>query len=444
MNEKQTVPPDQTIPPDELAAIHARQIQIYRRVIVVALVVIFAVLGQAILLPIIGIGQARYLRMMPTGDGVTYDFDDGAIFHSNDSRYFFFATRRGISLRDPSGAPVWHHPLIFTRPIFSSRGDYIAIGEVDRGRNVYVFDSDGLAFHSVFEHPVMSFSVNETGFLTAIVLYDTGYGVYVLNRHSPTATEEDSVLHARIVASHGLLMPVFAEASPNGRYFVSATVDLSMGLDSIVEFRYMNQRDAWNLEDFGLFGAVTYPGELVTAMRFMGNNRLIVATTARIVCFQVGPEHAHLRELWNITLQNALTHIEFFGDSHFAFVTGDRLIGEEEGDAPGTVRIVNINGIQTGVFPLGRRVTHFSMGHNAVLIGADRNFHAIDFRGVHLWEHTVLHDTRDFLFLEDTNTVLIAGTTSGDIWRRRRPRDGELEQQVQPHQVLPAIERIIE
>jgi len=410
----------------ELAAIQARQMVIYKRVIVIAALLIIAVVGQALLLPIIGFGQERYMRMMPTDVFLTYNFDSGAVFYSNDSRDFFFVTRDGVRRILHNGEVDWNHTQRFTRPVINGRGDFFAVGEVDRGRNISVFNTSGHVFTSTFENPVLSFNINDTGFLTAIVRAPAAYEIFVLNNAAHDATEMGSVLYMRVVGEQGLHFPTFAEVSPDGRFLVTATVDLTYHLSTILEFRFVNEADSWDFAQ-GLFGATTFNGELVTSMRFMSNNRLIVTTTSRIICFQIGPNHAEWNEVWSIRLENELSHVGFYSNTHIIFVTGDRLLGLESGDPVGTVRIFNVNGVESGSFSLGRRVTHLSVGNNAVIIGSDRNFHALDIRGNPMWEHTLHQDSRDFMFLEDTNTVLVVGSTRADIMRRRRLRNDEIE-----------------
>ncbi|MCL2223433.1 MAG: DUF5711 family protein [Defluviitaleaceae bacterium] len=387
------------------------------KVLIAVALVAAAILVQIFVLPYLGFGAGHEMSIMPTGRGFTYDFDSGAAFHSNDSRFFYFATRDAVRLMNSNDAAEWHHTLHFNNPWLSARGDYVAVGEERSGRQVYVFNDSGLSFRITMENPILSFGVNETGFLSVIAQYEGGYGIYVFNEHR-TSTP---LFHWDIF--YDLVTPTHVEVSPDGRYVVITIVDLSFNVRSSVQFRYMNQWDAWNT-DLGLFATQDFPGEIITALRFMDGNRLVVATTSRISGFQLGPGHAVSRELWTINLENAKTHIQFYGGTHFAFAVGDRLLTTMgDGDPVGTVRIYGVNGNPTGRFELGRRATHLRMGHSAVIVGGDRSFHAMDFRGTPLWEHTSLFDTRDVLFLDNTNTILIAGSNQAEIFERRRIRE---------------------
>lgn len=393
----------------------------FAKVLIAVALVGVVVLAQFFLWPWIGISFEREMIISGTGRVLTYDFDSGAAFHSNDSRFFHFATRDGIRFLGSNEILVWSESFSFNHPWLSGRGDFVAVGEVSGGRTIHVFDENGRVFYVVLDNPILAFWVNETGFLSVIAQYDRGYGVYVFNRYRTTAADP---LFAWTVFDE-LIIPTHADVSADGRYIAIGVKDLTIDVRHSVQFRYINQWDAWGT-DRGHFATEEFTGELFTALRFMNDNRLIVATTSQIVGFQLGPGHAASRPIWQISLENEKTHMDFYNGTHFAFAVGARLpMVTEEGAAPGTVRIFGANGIETGTFELGRRATHLRMGHNSVIVGGDRSFHAINFRGTPLWEHTTLFDTRDVLFLDNTNTILVAGSNRAEIFERRRLRDAD-------------------
>ena len=373
------------------------------------------------------------MRMYATGRIVTYDADAHPSFHSNDSRFYYFVTRDGVRYMSSGGEMRWHELFSINRPVMVARGDIVAVGEISGGNAVYVFDSTGLLYRTPFENPVLTFSVNESGFLSAIVQYEVGYGIYIYNQHR---TSGQPLFYKAI--REDLILPTIVEVSGDGRYMAIAFIDLSTRrtrLTTTVQLRYLNLRDAHGTDGGdGLFSEDEFAGYVVSALRFMEDDRLIVATTsensAQIICLsiQLGTGQSVVREMWNINLKNQLTHLEFYRNRYIAYVTGDRFIGADGADPPGTLRIVNINGSgsQTGYFNLNRRATHLRMGHNAVIVGSDRSFHAISLRGTHLWEHITLHDTRDVLFLDNTDIILVAARTHrAEVFRRGRVRTEE-------------------
>lgn len=386
--------------------------------LIAAALIVVVVIGQFVVWPFIGFGQDRDMRMVGTGRGVTYNADAFPQFYSNDSRNFYFVTRDGIQFVSHEGLTRWHEIFNFTRPVMVSRGEIVAVGELSGGRSVYVFNANGFMYRVDFEHPVLTFSVNESGFLAVILQYTTGYRIQVYNQ-----SRSSDPLFNQLIIHADQMFPLTAEVSADGRYIATAIMDLSGVLNTFVQFRYISDWDAVGTNQ-GLFAEDNFPGQVVSRLRFMDDNRLIVATTTQIVCFHVQRSGgiSSVREVWRMNLQNALTHLEFYGNRHFAYVTGDRVVGEDNTDPIGTLRIMNINGTQTGYFHLNRRATHLTMGNNAVIVGADRNFHAIDFNGRHLWEYITLHDTRDIIFLDSTDKILVAGANIAEVMERRRFR----------------------
>ena len=399
------------------------QSPVVRRLIVATSIAGVLFVLQLRLLPAVWLGQERDMRMVSTEIGVNYDFEASAQFYSNDSRFYYFVTREGISFRGSNGALLWHNSFSFNRPHISTRGDFLAVSELERGRLIHVFDDEGPVFSTPFDRPVLNFNVNAAGLLSVIVQYEGGYGVYLLSRERPTTA--DPLFHWSVFRTdQDLVHPILVEASDDGRYIVIAYVDLGTRVTTVVEFRYVNQWDAWGTE-MGLFAAEMYSG-LVLAIRFMADNRLLILTPEYIVCFQVGPLHSQLSELWRLPLYNRIDNIEFYRGSHFAVAFGDRKVGTFGDGVPlGTVQFFNMNGIMTGSFHTGRRTTLLSMGHNAVIVGADRSFTAMDFRGMVLWEFVSIVDARNVIFLDDTSTVLVAGPTRAEVFRRRRVRDDD-------------------
>ena len=392
--------------------------------ILIFMVIIAIVMVVQFLLP--GLGQSHSSRLESTGNGVSYSFDDSPSFHSNQGN-FFFATRNGISGYTSSADVRWRHSFNFTRPVMVARGDIVAVGEQQGGRRIYVFNNDGFLFDVELDHPITTFSVNETGFLAVVVQYATGHGIQVFNRHSSNAP-----LYSRDIVET-LVFPTAVEISVSGRHIAVAMLDLNTRLNTVLEFGYINQADGFATGNrYGTFSAVELRGQVVYGMRFMEDNKLVVATTSQIIGYQITSRSYAVStqsQVWHEELQNSLSHIYFYNNRYFAYVTGDRNLGQADAPAVGTVRVMQADGSEVGTFATGRRVTHFSMGSDAFLVGADRNFNAVDLRGNHLWEHNILYDVRgrDVIFVGDTNTVLIAGATRAEIYERTRVRVDEFE-----------------
>ena len=387
--------------------------------ILLVAVLIFALAAMAqFTFNLLGVGGEE-MRMVNTGHGVSYAFDANPSFYSNNSRFFYFATRTGMRHVASGGGTGWQETFALTRPLMVTRGDVAAVGEAERGRAVYVYNSNGYMYSVTFDHPLVGFSVNAAGYLAAITQVDGGFHIHVYNR----LRQNDylfrwSMYHEQFPMRY----PVAAEVSEDGLYIVIAYWNTS-GRQLATEIQFWTiSEDGPRFGTDGLFAGLDLDDALLR-MRFMANNQLLLITDTQITLHSVAGNA--VSEVWEEPLQlhNRLSRLAFCGNNRFAFVSGAPIRPDGRyADPLGTVNIFDLNG-QTGRFYLGRNATHLSMGHNSVIVGADRYFHAISARGTSLWHHTVTHDVRDMIFLDNTDTVLIAGANRAYVWRRQRVRD---------------------
>ena len=370
-----------------------------------------------------GFGQTRDMRWVNTRQGVSYTPDAGPLFYAHGGRFFYIVTRDGVRYISAENSTTrWHHSLSLTRPLMATRGDRIAVTEEYRGRTIYVFDPNGLYFSVTMAHPVHVFSINPAGFLAVVVQLDGGYAVYVFTQQSTQRPGGRAYIYRRpVLASQ--VVPVAVEVSEDGRYIALAMLDISHRLHTWIDLGFVNERDAQGTTD-GTFASRQLEDQILLAMRFMEGNRLLVVTDTQVVCFARGPGHQVLQD-WQHPLHNRLDHIAFDGDNRFVLALGERVLNAADPQPPGTVLMYDISGRRTGSYAMGRRVTHLTAGHGMVIVGAGRSFHAVCEGGVRQWEYIALHDTRDILFLESTSSVLVAGLTRADVWRRQRTRSGE-------------------
>lgn len=359
------------------------------------------------------------MRLVNIGQGVTYAADSSPSFYSNSSRSFFFTSRTGIRNVTDRGENRWQEHFSFTRPHMATRGDIVAVGESDRGRAIYVFDQDGLMYSRTLTHPALGFFINPYGYLSVILQIDGGFEVIVYN----DLRRFDNLFRKQIFQSdRPMEIPVATDVSEDGMFVAIAYLDLTRQLTTSIEFWFVDQAQLPFGTD-GLFAHRIFPEEALISMRFMEDNHILIITDSRITMKRIVGNT--LQEVWTKILYNRLDQLAFYSNNRFAYVAGAAISPDGRDAEPvGTVNIFDLSGL-TGSFPLGRRATHLSMGSNAVIVGADRYFHALNARGVSLWHHIALHDVREMIFLNDTDTVLIAGATTANIWRRQRVRDGQ-------------------
>ena len=382
--------------------------------VAVLLVILAAVVQYTF--DLVGAG-AHDLRMERTGHYVTYSLDANPSFYSNSSRFFYFVTRSGIRyVPSNSSEARWQYTFSLTRPIMAARGDFVAVGE-EGGQTIRLYNANGLVDTVLLDNPSLGFSVNANGDIAVIMSADGGYLVHGFERGNST------IPFFRLHVTHRespMRFPVAAEISDDRLYVAVAFINIYRQMVTEVDF-FVGQQARFGTE--ARFGGEDFPGEAFIAMRFMADNRLLLVTDSQIS--MQSTDGSSFREEWAVPLHNRIDQLAFCGSNRFAYVSGAASSPDgRDADPVGTVNIFDINGL-TGRFYLGRRATHLSMGHGAVIVGADRYFHGVSARGVSLWQHTAFFDVRDMIFLENTNTVLIAGVNRAEVWRRQRVRNDD-------------------
>jgi hypothetical protein len=295
----------------------------------------------------------------------------------------------------------------------------VAVGE-ERGRRIYVFEPDGLAYSVIFDSPVLTFSVNQPGYLAVVLQMDKGYAVQIFNKRYGTEP-----LYQNFISDPGVV-PTSVSVSEKGNYVAIALLDYEMRLSSRVMFSYINAQDARFTND-ATFATFYYDGgQIVQTTRFMADDQALVVTDSQIICYRPG-DNRSLAEQWRIPLHNRISHLSFYGGSRFAYAAGDKFLNDGEAAEPGEIHIYAMDGERTGSFRLGRKATYLNMGHNHVIVGGNRHFYILNHRGEIIWDHQTLFDTRDFIFLDNTNTVLAAGGARANILKRVKARVEENE-----------------
>jgi len=382
-----------------------------KKMLIASGLLIAVALAQYLIFDLIGVGSRQDLRMIDTEIGVSYGFDMHARFYSPGTRNFFFVTRDGMQNISSTGEVRWQHGFNMVQPNMVGRGNIVAVGEPE-GRRIYVFDMAGLMYSANLSHPILYFTVNQTGYLSVIMRTEVGYEVQVFNPNNPT----DPNYGYRAPINDANVFPWSVDVSECGTYIVKALMDVDTLIFSRLTFSYVRRVDSRGLPD-GLFASYSFPNEFIFRTRFTECGRVIAITDRQILGFE--PEGGTQGALWDIPLYNRLDIIHI-GENSFAYVTGEPFLNEPEAESPGVLRIYNFNGQLTGTYDLGRRATHLNMGLNTAIVGIGRTFYAINHHGIQLWNYSAIYDVQDMLFLDNTDTILLAGNTRATVMRRLR------------------------
>ena len=382
-----------------------------QKMLIASVFLITAAIIQHFVFDLVGVGaDARQeLRMTNTEIEVFYGFDMHASFYSPGARHFYFAARDGVQSISSTGEIRWHQGFNMSLPVMVGRGDIVAVGEPG-GHRIYVFNSSELLYVANLPHPVLYFTVNGSGYLSVITQLDTGREIRVFHYDRP----DEYIYRAPINDAN--VFPVSVDVSECGTYIVKALWDVDTLIFSRLTFSYVRLVDSRGIPN-GLFATYDFPDEFIIRTRFTSCGMVIVITDQQILGYPAG--EGTQGPAWNIPLYNRPDKI-YIGANSFAYVTGDPFLNQPEAISHGVLHIYNFDGNKLGSHNLGRRATHLTINHNTVLVGMGRTFYAINQHGIRLWDYQAIHDVQDMIFLENTDTVLLAGGIRAAVMRRLR------------------------
>ena len=387
-----------------------RKFTLAQKLLIASLLLITVAVAQHLIFDLAGVEARQDLRLTDTGISISYGFDMHADFYSPGANHFFYSTRDGIQNISSIGEQRWQHGFNKIQPKMVGRGGTVAVGEPN-GHRIYVFGQNGHMYTAILEHPVMLYAVNGAGYLSVIARTDTGYDVLLFSPDSQGSPPfRSSINDANVI-------PMSADVSNCGTYVAIALLDINTRMFSRVTFSYVRLVDSRGVLD-GLFRAYDFDGEFVYRVQFTScGRRALVFTDQRILGYESG--EGPQGPMWSISLYNQLDKL-YIGENILAYVTGDAFLNEPNAVSPGILRIYNFDGNLTGSYDLGSRATHLSIGFNTVLAGTGRRFYAIDRQGTLLWEYSAIMDVNNMIFLDNTDTVLLAGGTRAAVMRRLR------------------------
>ena len=380
-----------------------------RKLLIASGLLIAAALVQHLVFDMIGVEARGDLHMVDTAIGVSYGFDMHPSFYAPGGRSFFFAARDGVQNLTSGGELRWQDGFNLALPLMVGRGDIVAIGEPN-GHKIYVYGPDGYLFSVNLPHPAIYFTVNASGYLSVIMQTGSNYIIEVF--HS------DDRHYYRMPIYDTNVFPFSVDVSNCGTYVAKALLDVDTLILSRLTFSYVRRAESRaHMMTEGMFRSYRFDNEFIVRVRFTDCGRVIAVTDKQIIGFMA--DSGHQGSEWSIPLHNRPDKL-YIGDNILAFVTGDAFLNDPNADAVGVLHIYNFDGRHTGSFDLGRRATHLTMNHNTVLAGTDRTFYAINQQGNLLWEHSAIQDVRDMIFLDNTDTILLAGGTRAMVMRRIR------------------------
>ena len=319
---------------------------------------------------------------------------------------FFLATRDAMRFFNTDGAEVFRHGHTISNATLFSRGGYAAVLE-QNGRVFNVYNAQGLMYSIVTDAPIVRFALGAQGF--AAVMMHGGSGIFDIEIYDNFGTRSHYGRH-----TDENIVPMLMDISHDGRVLAIAYLDINGAqMNSFVSFFSI---DGSHVGAGDIFAENRHnPGEIVGAMRFLADGRLVVVSDARIFVLDATAATA-----WETNLNNRVTHVEF-SDFWFAVAYGDAKLNRV-GHAPGTVVARNSFGIQLFTYSApGGAVTGLqTRGGNIVVGSTGGHFAALSDTGQALWELTLPGNVQTVAMMGGPNNVVVLSPTQTSILRRIR------------------------
>ncbi len=334
----------------------------------------FALNGRSILTAVIIIAAAAAVILFVTNMGLSSAGD--AVSYSSDSRTAFRAygnetlkyDRDGAVFYNRSWDQQWSDTYSMSAPISAARGDYTAIYETD-GRNLRVYDKEGIVYNVQTSDPIMSVSVGENG-SAAVITSGTSYMVTV---YSPSG----NMLFQRLEADTGVY-PLCCDISPDGEIIAISYMDTTgVVIKTKLGFFYVNADKGADYTD-SMFAAASKEDEIVFKLYFTSKNSLTAIGDRHIMTFSsIGVEES------SVDVTNEIMGVGICG-SKIAVIYGDEL-SDKDGTEPGTVMFVSSRGGISEGCSIGTEPQYAVVSDGGIVLGDGSAYYGISSGGKLEW-----------------------------------------------------------
>ena len=346
-----------------------------------------------------------------TGIRLNYEYSQSLNAFSTDGG-FFFCSKDGIRFITNRGDTKFNVPLNMREPVFLSAGRFVALSE-GGGRSISVFSEEGLIYSKNYDEPnssIISFSINESGWLSVIVKIGDDYRVFAYN--------SVGLNPATIVFQDRNIIPIASSMSSNGQILAISSVNFNgLNLESDIRFYYTSEALAGSLTD-GIFATISnFSDEIVATLKFMADNRLVAISGSSLSVIEVGLNHT-ANTIWRYELDNEISHIAFADENTVVVALGSVFLNRTGKHLEGTLLFFDMKNGLSNTYETGSKITFLSGSLGAVVVGhgnLGRNITALDTRGRSLWDYVITQDVKDIQFLGGTSRAVFVFSLSLEV-----------------------------
>lgn len=346
--------------------------------------------------------------------GVILDFaiEDRADFYVTDKGNFFFITKDGVRYYTSSGEKKWDKVFNMIHPVIYGEGEMLAVAE-QKGKELYVYNTEGQRNILEFEYPILRFSINRAGYVSVILQRDNDYELHVYDEKGGRCWQWNNENYN--------VFPVACAASNDGRIVAVSLFDINdVKPESLIMFAYIEDTVQNNKYSDRIFSSKMRSNQLVGDLRFMEDRMVVSISDEEITGMQI-VESSDLTDkvtdIWAIPFTNKIDKISYNGGKGFALAFGEGLLNKQSEPA-GTVKYYDLKGQCTSEFQTGERLTFLWTGSDAMVIGTTAGAYAVNTKGKRLWEHKAGLQTKQVMILGNTNNILMVTNTRAELLKR--------------------------
>lgn len=307
------------------------------------------------------------MELGASGEVISYSSDSRTEFRTYGNETLKY-NKDGAVFYNRAWEQQWSDPYTMTAPIATARGDYTAVYETD-GRNLRVYNQDGLVYNIQTSDTIMSVSVSENG-STGVITSGTSYMVTV---YSPSG----NMLFQRVEADTGVY-PMCCDVSPDGDIIAISYMDTTgVVIKTKIGFFYVNADKGADYTD-SMFAAVSKQDEIVFKLYFTSKSGLTAVGDRHIMTFSsAGVEES------SVEVTNEISAVGLCGNK-IAVVYGDEL-SDKEGTEQGTVIFVASGGGISEGCSIGTEPEYAMVSEGGIVLGDGSSYYGVSSGGKLEW-----------------------------------------------------------
>ena len=326
--------------------------------------------------------------------------------------HIYYCTKDGVQYIDSNGEILWSETYNMTLPYMVQNEGIIGISE-QKGRVLIVYDSDGKKYSVQTNSPIISFSLNSSGYSSVITSSDSEYQLEVYNLIG------DVIFSGHFQMAHGI--PVSSSISNSGNILAIGFLNISeMTVSSRVSFYDIKTENTKGSEtNSSVFASFDEADAACGIVHFLDNNSVAIISDKSLTFVYANPDTAEkYSEKNKIEFKNQIKQVAFGQNADVYVSFGEKLINSGEDPLEnGTTICYDKAGNQKFSVISEKKVTGIYPAEDSVLIGTDRNFKNYNLSGDFIWEYNTGQDTKKLLLINDDDLVLFVGPNKASIFR---------------------------